>query len=134
MRQALWAAAWLALALIFMPLRSSSQTTTSVLEDKIIDRSGGVLPKVAVAVKGGTANVTTASDSSGFYRVAALRAGSYTITVSLPGFKTMVLEGIVLVLDRTARLDITMEVALRTESVTVTAAVPLIDSTDSSIK
>ncbi len=134
MRRWFFAAAGLALAVALTPVHSSGQTTTSVLEGTISDRSGGVLPKANLRIKGGTVDQTAASDKNGFYRIAALPAGTYTVTASLPGFKTQVLEGIVLLLDRTARLDITMEVAPRSESVTVTAAVPLIDSTNASIK
>jgi Carboxypeptidase regulatory-like domain/TonB dependent receptor-like, beta-barrel len=134
MRRWFFAAAGLALALACAPLPGSAQVTTSVLEGTISDRSGGVLPKAGVRITGGTVDQTTASDRNGFYRIAALPAGTYTVTASLRGFKTQVMQGIALSLDRTARLDITMEVAPRSESVTVTAAVPLIDSSSSAVK
>ena len=56
------------------------------------------------------------------------------MTVSHLGFATKVLEGITLVLDRTAQLDIRMEITPRTESITVTTAVPLLDTTESAVK
>ena len=128
---------WVALgSLIFLlaSLPGLAQTTTSTLEGKVADASGAVLPGVSVNVKGNTVERTAVSDATGFYRVVALPAGTYVVTASLQGFKTKVLEGITLVLDRTATLDIAMEIATHAESVTVSAAVPLIDTTDSSTK
>jgi len=130
-------ARWVALgSLIFLlaSLPGFAQTTTSTLEGKVVDASGAVLPGVSVNVKGSTVERTVASDTTGFYRVAALPAGTYVVTASLQGFKTKVLEGVTLVLDRTATLDIAMEITTVSESVTVSAAVPLIDTADSSTK
>ncbi len=122
------------LALLAFAVSGFAQTTTSILEGKTIDASGGVLAGVSVNAKGSTEERGGVSDAEGFYRVVALPAGTYVVTASLRGFKTQVLEGITLALDRTATLDITMQVASQTESVTVTAAVPIIDTTDSSTK
>ena len=110
------------------------QTTTSILEGTATDTSGGAVPQVSVEVKGGTVLRTVATDLEGFYRAVALPAGTYTVTASRTGFKTRVLEGIVLVLDRTVTLNIVMEVAAQRESVTVTASVPLIDASNTSTR
>ncbi|MGC2477236.1 MAG: TonB-dependent receptor, partial [Candidatus Sulfotelmatobacter sp.] len=56
------------------------------------------------------------------------------MSVSHAGFATKVLEGISLVLDRTAQLDIRLEITPRTETVTVTTAAPLLDTTESAVK
>jgi hypothetical protein len=122
------------LASLAFAVSGFAQTTTSILEGKTIDASGGVVPGVSVNAKGSTEERSAVSDGEGFYRVVALPAGTYVVTASLKGFKTEVLEGITLALDRTATLDITMQVAPQTESVTVTAEVPIIDTTDSSTK
>ena len=124
---------FLALGLLLVP-EAFGQTTSSILEGTVTDSSGGAVPQVSVEVKGGTVLRTVVTDSTGFYRAVALRASTYTVTASRAGFKTKVLEGIVLVLDRTARLDIVMEVAPQRESVTVTASVPLIDSSNTSTR
>jgi hypothetical protein len=122
------------LALLTLAVSGFAQTTTSILEGKTVDASGGVLAGVSVNAKGSTEERSVASDAEGFYRVVSLPAGTYVVTASLKGFKTQLLEGITLALDRTATLDITLQVASQTETVTVTAAVPIIDSTDSSTK
>lgn len=133
MTRVFWASV-LCLAFLLATASGFAQTTTSTLEGKVVDSSGAVLPGASIEVKGSTVERTTVSDTDGFYRVAALPAGTYVVTASMKGFKTKVLEGIVLVLDRTATLDIAMDVATHAESVTVSATVPLIDTTDSSTK
>src|SRR5262245_57066640 len=62
------------------------------------DQTGAVLPGVSIQViNRETGNVrTTISDDSGRYRVPALEAGTYAVEGALPGFRTVVKEGVVL--------------------------------------
>ena len=109
-----------------------AQTTTGILEGTATDTTGAVLRGVAVQVKADTTDRTVVTDSRGFYRVPALPAGTYSLTASLSGFQTIVLKDIVLPVDRTVALDVRMDVASRTEAVTVVAAPPSLDTTTSS--
>src|SRR5690348_9428574 len=63
------------------------------------DASGAVLPGVSVEASSPEliekARVTT-TDESGRYRIVDLRAGTYAVTFSLPGFSTVRREGIAL--------------------------------------
>ncbi|MGH9600992.1 MAG: TonB-dependent receptor [Terriglobales bacterium] len=102
---------------------ASTQTTTSVLEGRVYDPSGAVLPGTQVDLSGATRSRRVTTDGLGFYRVAALPAATYTVTVSRKGFQTKVVEGVLLTLDQTASLDITLEVAGGSETITVTGVV-----------
>ncbi len=115
-------------------LAMMAQTTTSILEGRVTDTTGAVLPGVTVEVKGGTVTRTIVTDSVGSYRAVALPAGGYTVTVSKEGFNTKVLQGINLVLDRTVTFGITLEVAPRKETVTVAAEAPLVDLASASTR
>jgi hypothetical protein len=117
-----------------LPLATVAQTTTSILEGKVADATGAVLPGVTVEVKGSTVTRTVVTDSDGHYLAVALPAGAYTVTLSKEGFNTKVLQGITLVLDQTVTFDVALEVAPRKETVTVTTEVPLIDPTSASIR
>ncbi|MFB3812658.1 MAG: TonB-dependent receptor domain-containing protein [Terriglobales bacterium] len=110
----------------------AAQTTTSILEGKVTDSTGAVVPGASVEVKGATVTRNLVTDSEGHYRAVALPAGAYTVSVAKPGFNTQVLQRVKLLLDRTVNLDVRMEVAPRSESVTVTAQVPLVDTTSAS--
>jgi hypothetical protein len=106
--------------------------TTATLEGRVIDASGGGVAGATVSVKGPTVQREVAADAKGFYRALALPAGIYSISVSSPGFNAKVLDGIELFLDRTVTIDIPMQVAVQSESMTVQVSAPLIDRTSSS--
>jgi hypothetical protein len=117
-----------------LALAMVAQTTTSILEGKVTDATGAVLPGVTVEVKGGTVSRTIVTDSVGGYRAVALPAGAYTVTLSKEGFNTKVLQGITLALDRTVTFDVALVVASRKEEVTVAAQAPLVDLTSASTR
>lgn len=104
-------------------------------EGTITDGTGAALPGVTVtAAHVATGNVfNTVSDSQGAYRFAALRPGVYSITAELAGFKTVVREGLELLVGQYSVLDLAMELSTVEESVTVTGAAPLVDVTRSQL-
>src|SRR2546428_9293885 len=106
--------------------------TTATLEGKVVDASGGGIAGAAISVKGPTVQREVNADAKGFYRALALPAGIYSVSASSPGFTTKVLDGIELFLDRTVTIDIPMQVAAQSESMTVETAAPLVDHTSSS--
>jgi outer membrane receptor for ferrienterochelin and colicin len=124
-----------AFILVFaVALPAVAQTTTATLEGRVLDASGGGIAGATVSVTGTTVRREVTTDANGFYRALALPAGIYSISASGPGFKTRLLEGIELFLNRTVTFDIPMEVAAQTESVTVEAVAPLIDTTSSATR
>src|ERR1700680_4058241 len=72
--------------------------------------SGSALPGVRVSIKDVTTGQarTVLTDTSGSYRVPALPAGQYEMTVSAPGFVTQVLRGITVAVGSELVLDIHM--------------------------
>ena len=69
----------------------------------------------------------TSPTADGTYRITDLRPGTYTITFSLPGFKTARLEAVELRADFTGTLNANLEVGALEESITVTGASPVVD-------
>src|SRR5687768_8263112 len=67
-------------------------TSTSSLSGTVVDNGGGVLPGATVVAKnnatGATLNAVT--NTSGAFSIPALDPGTYTVTVSLQGFKQRV--------------------------------------------
>ena len=114
------------LTLIFaLALASTANAqTTATLEGRVVDASGGGIAGATVSVKGPTVQREVAADAKGFYRALALPAGIYSVSVSSPGFNTKVLEGIELFLNRTVTIDIPMQVAAQSESMTVQVSAP----------
>ncbi|MBI3050218.1 MAG: TonB-dependent receptor [Acidobacteria bacterium] len=106
----------------------------AALSGTVTDATGGVLPGVTVvAVHEASGNTFQAvTDERGGYRI-AVRIGVYQITAELSGFTTITRSGIALLVGQTGVVNLQMSPAGVQESVTVTAAAPLLDTTQSSL-
>ena len=96
----------------------------------VTDTTGGVLPGVTVEARSPALieQVRTAvTDGNGQYLIVALEPGDYTVTFTLPGFSTLVREGLELSSGFTANVDAQMAVGALEETVIVTEASPTID-------
>ena len=123
-RSRLWAPC--AVGLLLLPALASAQA----IGGTVTDTTGGVLPGVTVEARSPALieQVRTAvSDGSGQYLIVALETGTYAATFTLPGFSTVVREGIVLGTGFTANIDIELAVGSLEETITVREASPIID-------
>ena len=94
------------------------------------DTTGGAMPGVTVEVRSpalieGVRVATTGGQ--GLYRFVDLPVGTYTVTFTLPGFRTTIREGILLSTDFTADVDVEMAVGALEETITVSGASPVVD-------
>ena len=120
------AAAAGAVCLLFAPTLASAQA----IGGTVTDTTGGVLPGVTVEARSPALieQVRTAvTDGNGQYLIVALEPGDYTVTFTLPGFSTLVREGVGLGTGFTANVDGQMAVGALEETVIVTEASPTID-------
>lgn len=112
---------------------ATAQETTGGLQGLVKDPSGAVVPKAKVVVTGsalvGTKEAET--DSAGYYRFANLPPGTYIITVTANGFRTVKREGLILEVGHLPSLDFMLEVGVASSVVEVTSEAPLIDATTS---
>jgi hypothetical protein len=121
-------------ALLFPP-DGFAQTTGATLHGRVTDEQGAVLPGAAVIV----GNVETGverpliTDTRGHYRAAALPPGRYRIRIELGSFAPYVREGLTLTIAQEATVDAVLKLASVQESVTITAATPLVETTNSTI-
>ncbi|HWY03650.1 MAG TPA: carboxypeptidase regulatory-like domain-containing protein [Candidatus Acidoferrum sp.] len=108
-----------------------AQETTGGLQGTVKDATGAVVARAHVEIKGtnlvGSKSLDT--DSSGYYRFANLPPGTYTISVSAQGFKTVKRGDVTLEVGHLPTLDLTLDVGTAAEVVEVTGAAPLIDTT-----
>ncbi len=102
---------------------------------KITDSSGAVLPGVGITLTSPQVmgQRTAITDETGGYRFGLLVPGLYALKYELPGFKTIVREGIQASAGFIATLNISMEVATVSETVTVEGDSPLIDVQNASV-
>ena len=111
-----------------------AQTTTSTIEGVIKDSQGSVVSGAQVVVKSEALGIerTATSDADGYYRVTALPAGNYSLTISHTGFATRTFENIELTLNRTLKVDIPLEVGAVQEQVDVIESAQLLNPTSAS--
>ena len=123
----------LAVALALVPTfgYTQSQATTGVVEGTVSDPSGAPVPGATVLVQNTATNFdrTVVTDQDGRFRALLLPLGPYKVTVSLPGFATLVRDGIVLSVGQAANLALTLKVSSLQEEVVVTADSPVIETT-----
>src|SRR5262245_47934898 len=91
--------------------------------------STGVIPGVDVTLTNEETNAvrTTQTNGSGEYAFANVLPGPYTISVTMPGFKTEQRSGLRIATQQQVQLDFTLEVGSISELLTVTAQVPLVE-------
>ena len=118
----------LGIALI-MPVVASAQQAGGIAGE-VVDDTGGVLPGVTVEATSPVLieGVRTAfTDGEGRYSIVNLVPGTYSVSFSLPGFSTIIREGVELASGFTANIDASMQVGGIEETITVTGASPVVD-------
>ena len=73
------------------------------------------------------------TSEAGTYTVTQLQPGAYTVKVEKAGFKAAEQNGITLVIDQVALINIQLTVGSQAESVEVTSTGPVIQTEDSSV-
>lgn len=113
----------IAIQLIVCSVLFAQGTDLSTLRGTVLDRSEAVVPNAKVIVTDIATGLTrtTTTDTGGSYEFSTLKSGSYTVTVSMTGFSTLEIRGVVLRSGETGRVDARLEVAKSAESVTVVA-------------
>ncbi len=121
----------LVLAVLSLTGVAMAQTAaTGNIEGIVTDATGAVLPGVTVVVRNIATNVTRdlVTDDAGRYRANALQPGVYEVTATLGGFQSATFGNLQVPVGQTLAADIKMRAAGVTETVTVTAESPLIDT------
>jgi hypothetical protein len=126
----------LAVAFLLLATFASAQVIKGSISGSVVDQSGAVVSGAQVKATQAATNqtFTTVTDSSGLFRLSLLPIGSYTLSVTAPGFQTLAQSGLQVTAgsDRaTGPLQLT--VGAPTETVEVTAAPPLVEATQAQI-
>jgi hypothetical protein len=105
------------------------------LSGSVLDTDGGVVPGASVVVKNNATGVatTTITNTAGAFSVPALSAGTYTVSVSLSGFKTAVLKEVVVQAATPASVKVTLEVGNLSETIEVKANTEIIQTQSATI-
>jgi hypothetical protein len=96
-------------------------TNLGIIRGTVTDPNGAVIANASVQVTDQTTGLSRdlKTDSDGNFEAAALKPGTYKVTVSTAGFKTAVVDAIVKGSD-IVRADVTTEVGQQSENVLIT--------------
>ena len=111
----------IALLFSFSVFLLAAQEATGTLEGQVSDVHAGAIGGATVTVKNlATGHTQTQiSSASGFFRVALLPVGSYSLSVQASSFARFLQEPIDIAVSQTARVDVQLQLATVTESVTI---------------
>jgi hypothetical protein len=112
---------------------TAAQGQSGAIAGVVKDSSGALLPGVTVEASSPALIEkvrAVATDGSGQYRIVDLRPGTYAVTFTLPGFSTVRREGVELTSGFTATVNGDMKVGQLEETVTVSGATPVVDTSN----
>ena len=112
-------------------LPATAQQITATIAGTVKDEQGALVTTATIkAINDDTAfSRSAAADSEGAYRIEYLPVGRYTVEVVAPNFKKFVQQNVVLTVDQTQALNIVLAIGTQTQTITVTEAPPLVDTT-----
>jgi len=122
--------ACVALCLLLLIPAAFAQSDKGAITGTVSDAAGAMVANAAIEAKNTQTGAvyTAASSATGNYTLAQLPAGSYQLTTTVQGFKQYVRTGITVQVAQTIRINIPLEVGSITETVTVNADAPLLQT------
>jgi hypothetical protein len=126
----------LVLCLVVTAIPAAAQTAgEGSLEGTVMDSTGAVVPHANVTITNNATGIKTVTDASGagFFAIAPVLPGTYTLEITARGFKTLVQDNVVVDALQTRTVNPVLTVGAATQSITVTAAPPVLDTADATI-
>ena len=130
-----WLAWSIAVLILLIPSLAiaQSQATTGVIEGIVYDQSSAVVVGATVTVKNKDTGFerTATSDDQGRFRAVLLPVGTYGLEATKQGFAKLIREGIEISVGQTLNLNLSLQPAGASESVTITGEAPVVETTRS---
>ncbi len=130
------ATTWLSLvlALVAGVLPAAAQQTESRIVGRVLDQSGAAMPGATITITSQETGATRVdvAGADGSFTITNLSPGTYEVKAELDGFQAATTQA-VLGVGQVASQTLTLGVATLTETVTVSAAAPVIDTSSAKI-
>lgn len=112
-----------------------AQQGTAEVGGRVADEQGGVLPGVTIVLTNEETGVfrEVTSGEDGSYFASQLTPGRYRLAAKLASFKSYERRGLILEVGKTLTINLTLQLGMVAESVTVMAASPLVDVTSAEV-
>ena len=114
---------------------SGAQSVSSAITGRVFDSSGAIVSNARVEVINTDTGVvnTTSTNETGTYRVFPLSPGAYQVNVQATGFDRLERRDLVLQVSQVMQIDLALMVGNVNETVSVSAAAPVLQSESSSV-
>ncbi len=112
-----------------------AQSDRGTIAGTVLDSSGAVIQGASITATGANTGAVykTTSTDTGAYRIPDMQVGVYNLTVTAAGFKTSEQKGLVVQINTTSSLDVTLQPGAVTDTLTVLADVPTLQTETSDI-
>ena len=125
----------IAIASLLLCLPMFPQAAVGTILGGVFDSTGGAIANAKVTItdvaRGTTRTLTT--DASGQYTAPSLLSGTYTVRAEAAGFQALEQQNVVLEVAQDVRVDLKLTPGATTQTVTVTAEAPAIDTVNSTL-
>lgn len=113
-----------------------AQATSGDIVGTVLDATGAAIPNATVTATNAATGVqaTATTNANGQFRISNLLAGAYDISVTAPSFSAATLKNVAVSLNQVATANVTLQVGQTTQSVTVTEAPAVIDTTTAQVQ
>jgi hypothetical protein len=114
---------------------AAAQQTTGNIQGRIVDAQKAAVPGVTITAKNAETGFSRSevTDAEGVYRLNSLPIGTYDLHADLTGFAPYDRKGLVVNVGQTIDVNVDLKMAGLSESVSVTAESPLIQTSSSSV-
>ena len=112
-------------------LMAWSQQITGSIAGTVKDESGALVTTATIKATNVDTGFSraTAAGSDGAYLIQYLPIGKYTVEVNAAGFKKFLQQNLVIAVDQTQQLNVVLTVGGASQTITVTEAPPLVETT-----
>src|SRR5688572_6802090 len=112
-----------------------AQSSMGTVDGTVTDQSGSVIPGATVTLTNMATNVQAVrqTSDSGYFVFVNVRPGTYTLTIELAGLKTARVEPFAVGVNETVARKVALEVGSVSETVTVTATSPLLQTSSAEL-
>jgi hypothetical protein len=119
-----------------LPRITDAQVLYGTITGAVRDETGAAIPGASVIAVHDQTNLTreAVSNEVGAYNIVNIPQGTYTVRVSLPGFREFVRTDVPVAVGGIARVDATLEVGQLAESITVSSAAQLLQTDKAEVR
>src|SRR5262245_55779047 len=120
---------------VLLNVPAYGQQGTGELRGQVVDAQGAVLPGATVVATNeasGMFRESITGPDGGFF-MSAMTPGVYEVTAQLSGFKKYARKGFRVEVGKTLSVEVVLEIGAIEESITVTAAYPIVDTTSTTM-